>query len=187
MGNVNFSPDISAARLCITAWHLILKRSKGLKVSSRLLKPSLRKASLNPSVQSSTPQFSEEQLKLAYKNYYLIKGSHRSMRDTFLEGLAEAIAAQGNQQKEKIIKTLREHGQQRHSARKICYLRGKIHSGSTTMVTTQDQDGRTIDLTKKEDIKLAIMKNNEAKFRQSSHTPFFQFPLAAEFGFKGLS
>jgi hypothetical protein len=109
------------------------------------------------------------------------------MRDNFLEGLAEAIAAQGNQQKEKIIKTLWEHERQRHSARKIWYLRGKIHSGSTTMVTTQDQEGRIVDLTKKEDIELAIMKCNEAKFRQSVHTPFFQFPLAAEFGFKGLT
>ncbi len=55
------------------------------------------------------------------------------------------------------------------------------------MVTIQNEAGQCFDLTSKEDIEQAIMKTKEEKYRQSSHIPFFQFPLASEFGFKGLS
>jgi hypothetical protein len=55
------------------------------------------------------------------------------------------------------------------------------------MVTIQDDSGNRLDLTSKDAIEHAIMKNNEEKFRQSSHTLFFQFPLATEFGFKGIT
>jgi hypothetical protein len=104
-----------------------------------------------------------------------------------MERLAEAIAEQGNQKKASIIKGIRQREQQRRSARKIRYLSGKVNNGSTTMVSVFNDRGHRIDLTNKEDIEQAIMKSNETKYRQSSHTPFFQFPLASDFGFKGLT
>ena len=57
---------------------------------------------------------------------------------TALEALALAMAEQGQTDKEKILKALREREQQRSTARKIKYLRGKVRTGSTTMVTTID-------------------------------------------------
>ncbi len=187
MGNVDYSPEIQAARLLISAWSLILKRAKGLKVSSRLLQRTLRKASLTPSCRARTLESIQDQLTLAYKNYYSIKGSNRSPRKTSLEKRAEAIAAQRNQKKATVLRCIREREKQRNTARKIRYLRGKVNSGSTTMVTVQDEAGNRFDLTSKEHIEQAIMKNNEEKYRQSSHTPFYQFPLVNEFGFKGLT
>jgi hypothetical protein len=44
MGNVDYSPEIQAARLLITVWHLIQKRANGQKESSRLLQRTLKKA-----------------------------------------------------------------------------------------------------------------------------------------------
>jgi hypothetical protein len=49
--------------------------------------------------------FINEQLHLAYKHYYAIKGSHRELRNTHMESRAEALAAEGNTDKEKILKT----------------------------------------------------------------------------------
>jgi len=71
------------------------------------------------------------------QNPYLNK-SNAADQGTALENLAEAIASSGNTSKEKTLKALREREAQRNKARKIRYLRGKIHSGRTTMVTTQD-------------------------------------------------
>jgi hypothetical protein len=61
------------------------------------------------------------------------------MRAQHLESLASAWAEHGNNTREKI-------------------LRGKLERNSTTMVTVQTEAGDTIDLTKKCDIKKAILK-----------------------------
>jgi hypothetical protein len=83
----------------------------------------------------------EDQLKEEYRTYYQIKGEANQLQSTALESLAEALAAQGKIEKEKMLKALREQEQQRSTARKIRYLRGKIPTGSTTMVSIIDSDG----------------------------------------------
>ena len=104
-----------------------------------------------------------------------------------MENLAEAIALAGNATQKKALKTLREREAQRHKARKIRYLRGKIQSGSTTMVTTLDADGNRIEITNQQQMEKAILESNHKKFLQSTHTPFYLSPLKEEFGFKGLT
>jgi hypothetical protein len=51
-----------------------------------------------------------------------------------------------------------------------------MRAGGTTLVTIQDAEGNTIDLTEKLDIEKAIVKNNKEKFEQVLHTPFLQPP-----------
>jgi hypothetical protein len=129
MGQVAFSPEINAARLTITAWALLLKRAKGNTVSSRLLHRSLKKARIDISMKHRGIDFLEEHLKLAYKHYYSIKGSHRNLRSTYLENLADAIAQEGNTTQESVLKRLRKAERQWYEARKIRYLRGKLAPG----------------------------------------------------------
>jgi hypothetical protein len=81
---------------------------------------------------------------------------------------------------------IRHREKQHNSARKIRFLRGKMKSGSTTMVTV-NENGIQRDLTKKHEIEQAIMLNNMEKYKQSFHTPFMTSPLKEEFGFKGLT
>ncbi len=52
-----------------------------------------------------------------------------------MEQQAEALAAEGNTTKEKIIKVIRYSEKRRATAKKIGFLRGKLSNGSTTMVT----------------------------------------------------
>jgi hypothetical protein len=86
-----------------------------------------------------------------------------------------------------MIQILRHREKQMSTAKKIRYLRGKIFTASTTMVTIQNPAGECIDLTEKDDIELAIMMNNMEKYEQSFHLPFLQPPLIDEFRFKGLT
>lgn len=89
--------------------------------------------------------------------------------------------------KEKILYEIIYREKQRTTARKIRYLRRKINTGSTTMVTIQLDDGSLKDLTGRDEIEEAIMANNQAKYQQSFHKPFLQSPFMEEFGFKGLT
>ncbi len=136
------------------------------------------------SLQETTIQ---EELKEDYQNYYRIKGNARQLRATALENLAEALVQKGDSTQEKMLKALREREQQRQTVGKIRYLQGKLQIGSTTMVTTTDPAGSRTDITDQEGIKQAILRSNEEKFRQASHTPFYQSPLKDDFGFKGLT
>jgi len=85
------------------------------------------------------------------------------LRQTALDGLADALAAQGNTSKENMIRQLQLREKQRSRARKIHF-------------PIQDAEGNTIDLTEKLDIEKAIVKNNKEKFEQAFHTPFIQPP-----------
>jgi hypothetical protein len=163
------------------------KKAMGLKVSSRLLTRSLNKTNLPLSAKFSDITSIEQHLKEAYQNYYRVKGNQKELRNSHLENLAEALAEHGDTKKEKMLKILRERESQRCTARKIRFLRGKLRTGSTTVVTVFTQSGTPKDLTEKEDIEQAIIRNNQEKYQQSFPLPFLQPTLAAEFGFKGLS
>jgi Reverse transcriptase (RNA-dependent DNA polymerase) len=187
MGQVAFSPQLQKACRCIKAWSLLQKKQKGMKVSSRLLQRSLKKANISYFFRHAPIQTINEKLRQAYKDYFVIKGSHRELRNTYLENLAEALSAGSNTKRETMLKQLKEREKQRNTARKIKYLRGKMNTGSTTMVSIDNGQGGYIDITGKQEMEQAIMENNEKKYKQSHHTPFFQFPLVGDFGFKGLT
>jgi hypothetical protein len=58
-----------------------------------------------------------------------------------------------------MLKVIRHREKQRCTARKIRFLRGKLNTGSTTMVTVT-QGGIKKDLTGKKEIEEAIILNN---------------------------
>jgi hypothetical protein len=182
MGQVSYSPEIQQARLSIDAWSLLRKKAIGLKTSSRLLSRTLKKANIHFSLKKAGEQMIVDHLLAAFKHYYSIKGSHKELRHTAIEKRAEAIAAEGNLEKGKVLKEIRQRERQRDTAKKIRFLRGKVSTSSTTLVMVQDANGISVDLTNKEDIERAIISNNKDSF----HTPFLQPPLVSEFGFKGL-
>ena len=187
MGQVAYSPQVRQASRLINAWILLEKKVKGLRTSSRLLSRALKKASLTSEVRALSLQDIKDNLKLAYQDYYKLKGSDKELGATAMDNLAEALAEAGDTKKETMIKVLRHREKQRFTARKIKFLRGKINTGSTTMVTIQSDDGESKDLTGKREIEEAILSNNQQKYQQSFHTPFLQSPLREEFGFKGLT
>ncbi len=186
-GQVAYSPQLDIVSRKIYAWSLLEKKAKGLRISSRLLRRALTKASLTSDARGLSTEDISRKLKELYQEYYKIKGSSKEIRDSAMEARAEALAEQGNTTKEKMIQVIRHREKQWNTARKIKYLRGKINTGSTTMVTILTKEGQKRDLTEKNEIEKAIMMNNEAKYQQSFHTPFMKSPLREEFGFKGLT
>jgi len=185
-GQVAFSPTLQVAMKQIKAFHLLIKKRKGQKTSSRLIQRCLRQAGLTSSLYALSLEELEESQKQAYQDYYKIKAHHLELRKTYLEGLAEAMAEQHSHKEKNIRKLLHTEGQRR-IARKIRFLRGKLSRNSTTMVTTETPTGKLQEITDKREMEHTIMKNNEQKFRQSYNTPFYCQPLLSEFGVKGIT
>jgi hypothetical protein len=117
--------------------HLQKKRKKGLKISSRLWRRSLKKVSLSPTILQLPIEENSCNLQAAYRDYYEKKGNSKELRASALDSLAEALALEGNSTKEKIIKGIKHREKQCATARKIKFLRGKLNTGSTTMITIQ--------------------------------------------------
>ncbi len=131
---------------------------------------------MNQEVKLFSEETLQEQLKLAYQAYYKVKGTANELRQTALENLTATIALTGNSTQEKTLKQLRERESQRQTARKLRYLRGKLRSGSTTIVTTVDEAGNRVDITNQHDMEKAILDNNHKKFLQSTIHPFIFLP-----------
>ncbi len=187
MGQVAFSPALQIASRKINAWSLLQKKAKGMRISSRYLSRMLRKASIPIAARTASLESMEDRLKSAYQEYYSIKKNDKATRDTFQDNLAEALAAEGNLKKATVQKVLKHREKQRATARKIKFLRGKLKTGSTMMVSVQSADGSSQDITSKFEMEQAIMMNNQEKYKQSFHTPFMQPSLRSDFGFKGLT
>jgi hypothetical protein len=154
----------------INAWSLLTRKAKGLKVSSRLLRRSMRKAALNTDISNLGLTYMEENLHSAYKQYYAVKEHHPSLRATALDTLAEACTAKNNISKATMIRTLNLREAQHSTARKIKHIRGKLNIGSTTVVSLWQADGSWKDITEKHEMEKAIMDVNEKKYQQSFHT-----------------
>jgi hypothetical protein len=187
MGQVAFPPEPNQCRRIIHAWSLLLRKAKGGKVSSRLLQRTLNKAELSASCRTLSETNITQHLTEAYRDYYRTKSESNSLRQNHLENLAEALAEDGSEKKEQLIKTRITQEKQRASARRIRFLHVKMRSGSTTMVTVTNAEGEKIDITDRAGLEVAILKNNQDKFTQSVHTPFYNFPLQQEFGFQGTT
>jgi hypothetical protein len=162
MGQVAFPLQLLQSSQKINAWTL-LEKKRGTKTSSHLIRRTLQKASINSDARGYSREAITEHLKLANQDYYSIKGSAKELRDTTLENLAAEMAQIGNTSKEKMLQVLHHREKHRATARKIRVLRRKLRTGSTTMVTIQNENGEQQGIPGKMEIEAAIMANNLAK------------------------
>ncbi len=100
-----------------------------MKISSRLLNRVFKKASLKSETRALSLKEIDTNLKLAYQNYYKVKGSDDELRATAMEQLAEALAEAGNKKKETMIKVLRQQEKQCKTAKKNKILEEKNKQG----------------------------------------------------------
>ena len=73
MGQVAFSPELQLASRKINAWLLLEKKAKGMRMSSRYLSRTLRKASIPIASRSASLDSIGERLKSVYQEYYSVR------------------------------------------------------------------------------------------------------------------
>jgi len=127
MGQVAFSLELNLSRLKIKAWLMLLTKVRKRKISSRLIKRTLKKANISSNARGLPEEELQECLKKEYKLYYQLKGDATQLQMTALEQLAAAIAEKGDTDKEKVIKALREREQQRKTEKNKFSTRQTTH------------------------------------------------------------
>lgn len=98
-----------------------------------------------------------------FKQYKVIKSNHVEERQSYLENLAEALAAQGKGKKVSHLKNLIRIEEQRFIFKKLKNISGKNNNLGTTFVTTKDDQGNTKDIIENEAMERAIINENIKK------------------------
>jgi hypothetical protein len=77
-GNVPYSAVLREAHVKVEGWSLLLKKRKGLKVSSRKLQRTFKKGDIPNNARHQTLLEIQDELKAATVNYYKIKESAKN-------------------------------------------------------------------------------------------------------------
>jgi hypothetical protein len=105
---VAFPPELNQSLLRIKACLLLLTKAKRRKVSSRLLKRTLKQANIPDEMRALDVTELQQRLQEEYKTYYQIKEDATQLRMSALDKLAAALAEKTDTNKEKMLKALRE-------------------------------------------------------------------------------
>ncbi len=172
MGNVPWSPAIQQCMDRIKYYNTCRLRFEfGRHINSRTLKQLFNKTSL------SSKAMNKEEARVGLKNtfnqYNLLKSQATQLRVSFLDDLAEAIAVQGNGTKEKILRQLQLHEEQRSVARKIKYTLGKQRVGVSSVEFLNQQGGWEVTVDKVKIEEECIM-DNIRRFTQANNSPSLQ-------------
>lgn len=84
-GHVAYSPQLNKISKQINTWTLLEKKKKRMKISSRLLRHSLNKASIPIDVRAWSLEEISTKLKTKFQEYYKIKGCAKDIRNTAME------------------------------------------------------------------------------------------------------
>jgi hypothetical protein len=84
-GNVAYSDTIQDARVKVEGWSLLLRHSKGLKVSSWKVSRTIKKAEIPTEARGYNTLAIKDELQIAAKKYYELKKSAKQLRMSYLE------------------------------------------------------------------------------------------------------
>jgi hypothetical protein len=148
-----------------------------------------------------------DKAKRAYKAYRRYWDHSAATRDTWLEDLAKARAAQelrkqaackgkppGKRKKAKPfshrtaaqLRTLRATEQSRKFYARIKRAIGKDQLAGISMVIAPDHNGQLVQKTKHSDITAALIQEHHAKYHQTEGTPPMRGPLLHQLGYLGI-
>ena len=90
-----------------------------------------------------------------------------SLSTEYRHRLAAAKEDAGNIPAATYLRNMNRIEAQRQLFRNIRFMEEKLTAGSTTQVTISSPEGRTIELTQREEVEKVVMAENERKFHQT--------------------
>ena len=166
----------------IELWTMILKKRKGVHVSTKRIRRFMKKTNI-PNALASDETDAAQHLDIAHAEYKEAKKSDGIWRDEHLESLAEAKAKKNGTTIEQEAKILSTISRQRSQARNIRRMRGKLGKSPTTKVYSTDEDGVRHAWETKETVEAACIAENNARFSQTEGTPAMMWPLVEQLGY----
>lgn len=184
MGAKPYTPKLNKLGQTINAWHLVIKKKHGKKISSSLLRrisrrcnlPNTKNLCVNDCIKLRAQAFRE------YNDYAKDADMHR---DDMYELLAEAQAEAGNITKSNALKQQRLNEESRVTHQRIKLVTKDIMGAPYQMEITHEN--RTFLSADRTQLEAALMQENEHKYRLAYSSPFLQEPLLTEFGKMALN
>jgi hypothetical protein len=177
-GDVDWTSALSRSSARLDLWDLVIKRLRGRRISSKLIK--------RPRARGASEESIGRRLKPSKpRPRRITKNSRNNRRIKWLTGLSVAFAAENKtttaQEKENYI--------HREEQRKIKRVNGKLHAGSVTSVIAPNphDPNLRLEMPSKVDMEEARLAENKRRFNQAADTPFMQPPLYDLFGPLGIT
>jgi hypothetical protein len=184
MGNIPWTPQLTQAQRILAYHRLCYRKSQGHSISTKTIYRAALRAGRTTNPVSLVE--ARTNLRKALDSYRRIKRTAtQATRATYLQSLAVARAEAGNSDAEAVLKSLIRIEDQRYRFRVIKQVHQPAQRGGLRRVQRPLPDGSYEECTAKEDIEAACLAENDARFSQSSNTPFLQEPLLSDFGLLG--
>ena len=165
-GRYKWSPAYQRARAELEYWQERLSHAKGLCNNVKRLQKLQRKLKIqyNPTL---TRDDLLVKVKDAYAERQRCNKASESLNREYRHRLATAKEDAGNIKAATHLRNMNRIEAQRQLFRNIRYMEEKLSAGSTTQVTVTSEDGRTTELTQRDEVEKAVMAENERKFHQT--------------------
>jgi hypothetical protein len=185
MGAVPYSPKLCSAGKKICAWKLLLKKKSGGSVKTKYFHRTLKDTDITE-MSLLTISDIQENLCNAWQSYHSLKRSSTGDQATWIEELAMARASEGKTSVAAEIKKLLVRETQRRDARIIkTATLDQQRTGLSMIKIRHAQDWAEI--TEKEEMEKALLKELRQRFNQVIQTPFCVSPLFKAVGPLGIS
>jgi hypothetical protein len=173
VGKVQWSPEFAQHKINLKYWCLAYRMTQGKSIDRKFFRRIAHAAELPERVQA-TEEGITEHIQATKEEIKLYKKRHVSTRETFLEGLAKALAEEesyNTHDKEmkrlKYIKILHQREQQRQSARTIRHaVSANNNFQQLDHITFEDEAGNQITTYDKNTIEQQLIAENMRRFNQ---------------------
>ena len=179
MGAKPYTPEVNQLGAVINAWHVLIHKKEGKFVSSRWFKRCLKTSGAQNFSQLSIEDCIKQR-SLAFQKYNSYGHQIEEKRDSWLDDLADAIAAKGNISKSAAVRQLKSREESSHTYRQI-RVATKNSMGAPYHMELK-KDGVSYVSTDKDEIEAALIEEYETKYHLAEASPFLQEPLLSDVG-----
>ena len=188
-GLVPWSPKLQVYRDTIDFWRRVVKLRQGVSTSHTVLKRLACKLSLYKGEHSDLSS-AILHLKQAYKQYRAVKRLAPSWRDSFNQGLVDALLAEGkphNQNASQIRARMRRERLQRELGLAARSIRGRVNKSAVLRAIAVGHDGVEQVLESQSTMVPAMAESNVRRQQQCIGTPSMTSSFIADFGYLGTA
>ena len=186
MGNVAYTADSAKMREVIELWNNVIRKKEGSNISSTHINRMAKKCNIVGAMDLSIEDCIQER-KLMYQKLYDFAKTDKQSRKEFIDSLADAIAADGDEKKSSIIRRLNRTEEDRIARRNI-KVTVKPFIGATSKIQMDDSlTGESYFVTDKGEIEQALRNENAVKYTLAYSSPFLQEPLLSLLGQNSLT
>ena len=186
MGNVAYTAESAQMRVVIELWNNVIRKKSGANISSTYIKRLSKQCNITSPMDLSIDDCKTER-SLMYRQLIDFAKTAKQSRKQFIDSLADAIAADGNEKRSTVVRRLIRNEEDRYARRNI-NAAVKEFAGATTRVCLDDAStGERFFTTDKDVIERALRNENEKKYTLAYSSPFLQEPLFSLLGQDSLT